>query len=117
MFYSTYAVGDNKNGFGSTKSGDGVHDTLLGFGIKCASCFIKHKHAGVVIKCASNTNALALTARKPNSALADNSFNTRGKRAYKTFKLRGADCAGNGLIIDLVISKAKGNIAPQRIVG
>src|SRR5688572_17493000 len=64
-----------------------------------------------------DANTLALAARKSNTSLAYEGFQSIGQAGHELFKLCRSDYALNSDIINLLVRQAKGHIAPQRVGG
>ena len=61
----------DQNRFEALQRANCTHDFGFCFNVEAARCFVKHQNLRLVIKRAGDADALALTTRNANAALAD----------------------------------------------
>src|SRR6185295_19400989 len=111
------AMRDDDDGLVAVQGGDGLHHAALGRGVERARRLVEHQHGGVVVQGARDADSLALPARKSDAALAYECIQAFWQAVDELIQLGSSDRAHHGSLVDLLVRKAKGDVAPQRVVG
>ena len=110
-------MGDDEQGEVFPEAFDGLHDGLFGFIVQRASGFVKDDDIGPLVEGAGNTDALALTTREADAALADKGLVLLGPAFNAVGNLRLLCGLPDALGVDLVHGYAKGNVFFNTAVG
>ncbi len=111
------AVSDHDDGDMLAERCDRGHDPFLGAGVERRCRLVEHQYRGALVEGAGNADALALTPRQANAALAGRGGIAVGKPGNEV-----ADPGrGGGFLdpahVDLVSGNSKGDVGGERIVG
>ena len=103
-------VGDEQDGQVAVKSLNGVHHRLFGGVIKSAGGLVKHQHAGLLVECTGDTDALALTAGETDAAFSHDGVVAGGSSFDEISNLRLTSCLSHEVQVDRLRRDAESDV-------
>ena len=117
VFEGSEAVGYDQQGEVLVESFDGLHDGLFGFVVQRTGGFVKDDDIGLLVKSASNTDALTLAAREADAAFTDKCLVFLGPAFDGVGNLCLLRSLPDALVLDLVFGDAKGDVFFNAAIG